>query len=237
MNVILYTSPYAEKNPERRAELENCFEKNLEAGFLHINLLVEQKDLDYLYNGLYYGRMVDYDHRPAFQDYIDVANIWDTEAIVDKDYEGDLHVVCNSDIYLLPETLEKLKGLQWEKDGRKLFVALSRYDLTSDGSLVLLDRWDTADTWVWKGKCPVQGIQCPCGYPGVDNHIAWKFKEAGYHVVNPSRDIVTVHQHLVQINNYRQTGHSSSPVKADQICPEPYAFHTPIHIDQIWWNY
>jgi hypothetical protein len=136
----------------------------------------------------------------------------------------------NYDVYMPSESLQKLKELPWEK---KLFVALSRYDLTTKDNLILLDRWDSADTWVWKGPTSVEGINCSCGFAGVDNHVAWKFKEAGYRVVNPSRDIVTVHVHNVHINNYREGGSPNGAVKADNICPEPYAFHPPIKISEI----
>lgn len=230
MKTHLYITPYNEQSELRRNELEMCLRRNLDAGFSFIHVILEEKDVAYFHNSLMADILIRYPistminilpKRPTFQDYLDVANAFP---------DSHLHTVMNTDIYMPPESLKQLQALPWE---RNLFVALARYDLTTSGKLILLDRWDSADTWVWRGTVNVENINCSCGNPGVDNHIAWKFKAAGYHVVNPSRDIVTVHVHNVHINNYREGGNPNGAVKADQICPEPYAFHTPIKISEI----
>jgi hypothetical protein len=233
MRIHLLTSPYHEKNPLRRVELEQCFDNNLRAGFDYFTYVMEDGvDFDCgqklisdalirVPENVRYQRLIRTEGRPKFRDYISCANEAGEEMI---------HVVCNSDIYFTSEDVEKIRNLPWEKN---LFVALSRWDQTAKGNLVLLDRPDTADAWCWKGKSPIINMQCSCGNPGVDNHLAWLAKEAGYYVVNPSRDIKARHLHNVKGNNYRVDSKPDGAIIADQICPEPYYFHKPIHISEI----
>ena len=227
MKVNLYITSYAEKNLDRRKEIETCFTKNLQAGFQDIWLLIEEKDLEYtkeLINRRYPTKSyVNYKvvgaERPSFQQYINQANYYQDERI---------HVVMNSDIFIEPADLDKIKNLNWQN---KLFVALSRWDLHKGGTSTLLDRQDSQDAYFWYGNCNVINALCPNGNAGSDNHICWKFKDAGYKVVNPSKDIKIFHLHNVLGNNYRQG--IGGPVIATHICPPPYSFHPPIFINQI----
>jgi spore cortex formation protein SpoVR/YcgB (stage V sporulation) len=241
MKTHLILTPYKEKNIERLAELEKCYTKNFHAGFDHITFLVEEKDAEYARGFLdkiqtttfknVYSVMEVVPSRPAFQEYILEANRV-AQGFKNMGHEV-LNIVCNSDIYFEPEEVTKIKNLPWDKY-LKLFVALSRWDVYKDLTTVtLLDRPDSADTWVWKGFCAVKEANCPIGVPGVDNSLAYKFSAAGYNVVNPSRDIITRHLHLVKGNNYRVDSKIDGAVKADMLCPEPYTFHTPIFSNEI----
>lgn len=231
MNIYLYISAYNEQNLARRKELIECFSRNTEAGFKIIHVLSEGHDclLDHArkfgacnpIQTLFRYPVIG---RPTVQQYIDMANL------IEADDPDSLHIIANSDIFFIPETLEQLRSLPWDQ---KLFVALSRYDVTSGGAHVLLDRWDSQDTFVWRGECNVRDADCPLGFAGSDNSLCWKFKAAGYKVVNPSRDIKTMHLHLVQVNNYREGGNNRNAVKADHICPEPYHLVTPCKISEI----
>lgn len=222
MNATLYINLYNETNPERRKELETCLYKNSIVGFDKIWLVVEEKDKDY---GLTLIRTILKESsstiilkiveasRPPFQTYIDIANSYEELA---------LHMVCNSDIFIEPENLVKLKNLNWNN---KLFVALSRHDLYPNGEYFLLDRADSQDALLWYGKCDIETALCPWGVPGGDNSICWKFHEKGYKVVNPAKDIVIKHLHLVLGNNYREG--IGGAVIASSICPPPYFFAAP----------
>lgn len=228
----LYITPYEEQNPDRRKELEKCYKNNLQAGFDEVWLVIEEKDRDYTLRLMHtilneskcniILKIVG-TTRPAFQEYIDIANTYEDDRI---------HMVCNSDIYIEAIDLNKIKNLNWSS--RKLCLALARWDEFKTGRIQLLDRADTADFWAFKCPCDVENAHCALGFPGVDNSVAWKFMNSGYKVVNPSKDIITRHLHNVKGNNYRQNGDGA--VIATQICPEPYHFHKSISISEIYEN-
>jgi hypothetical protein len=229
--INLYVTPYQEKNPDRAKELRECLLKNFEAGFNRIVCVVEDKDFDFVRHeildllgesNLGSAVLERTEGRPTFSDYISIANEYD---------EDTIHVVCNADIYLLPKTLEQLKDLPWEK--KKLFIGLSRWDQHHSGKLVHLSRWDSQDSFIWKGRCPITTQMCPLGWPGSDNSALFHFKNAGYSVYNPSNDIQTVHLHNVQIYNYRQDSKVDGAIKGSQLCAEPYHLCTPCNISDI----
>lgn len=224
MRTTLFINSYHEKNPDRRNELEICFENNLKAGFDIIHLIVESKDENYaieLTEKFPFGdtiiRITTVEHRPAFQKYIDISN---------EDYEGNLIVVMNCDIFIEPAELQKIKDLPWNQ---KLYVPLSRFELTPEGAFPL-ERNDSADTFIFSSPCDITTANCPLGYPGIENSLAWKFQEKGYKVRNVSKSIITMHLQQVKINNYRD---ENGNVKAGMICKEPYAFHPPIKSEEI----
>jgi len=233
MQTILYTSLYYESHEERAKELAFCLKQNCLAGFDKIIVLLEAgarlQDLNEFLNDC---RSIASDEgtklipvitdtRPTLMDYLDKAS---------REDRNSLHILANSDIIIPALALGQLRSLPWEK---KLYVALSRWDIGREGTLQLLDRPDSADVFAWYGPAEIEGCKCSPGFPGFDNRIAHEFHAAGYKVVNPSRDIITEHLHLIQKNNYRQGGNPDGAVLANQICPEPYFFHPPIHIHQI----
>lgn len=230
MKINLFVSMYYEKDEARRKELEKCFFNNLKAGFDEIVILVENKDIEYITMLLTTipeinptnVSFVNFLSRPIVQEYIDLGN----HSI------GSLNCMCNADIYVLPEDIVAIKELPWATKAN-MFVALSRWDETSAGTFILLDRPDTADFWCWKGQSVVKNANCPLGWPGVDNSIAYKFQEVGYKVINPSRSIKTRHLHLVKIYNYRDEGKPDGAVKGEQLCHPPYVMHPPIFSHEI----
>jgi hypothetical protein len=233
IQIILYTSIYPESNEERAKELAFCLEQNCLSGFDKIVVLVEAATL-----GQNLSELLNHCENTAAK--------WGTELVpvmsptrptlndyLDKAYSEDpnsLHILANSDIIIPTKALHQLSDLPWEK---KLYVGLSRWDIGREGTLQLLNRPDSADVFAWYGPAEIKGCKCSPGFPGFDNRIAYEFHASGYKVVNPSLDIITKHLHLVQKNNYRQDGKPDGAVLANQICPEPYFFHPPIHIKQI----
>lgn len=228
MEVNLFISPYEEVNHIRKLELEKCIRLNFEAGYNKIYLLIENKDLNYIQTLVAQNQFTNavievVNQRPSFQIYIDRSNTLGL---------NDINVVCNSDIYVLPEDLQMIKDLPWQKHPN-LFVSLARWDETSEGAFVLLDRSDSADTFIWKGDCSVENADCPLGFPGVDHKVPYLFNQAHYKVVNPSRDIKTRHLHLSKVINYRSKSKPDGAVDATKICPPPYFFHKPICLNEI----
>jgi len=228
MKTNLFISPYEDSNAVRRLELEKCMRLNFQAGYDKIYLLIEQKDADYIQTFIAQNQFNDViievvDQRPPFQKYIDKANTLGEE---------DINIVCNSDIYVLPEDLQMIKDLPWQKYPN-LFVSLARWDETAYGNFILLDRQDTSDTFIWRGHSLVERAYCPLGYPGVDHAVPFLFNEKGYKVVNPSRTIKTRHLHLSRVINYRLDSKPDGAVDATKVCPPPYFFHPPIFVEQI----
>lgn len=221
---------YKDKNEDRQKELETVIKRNLIGGYDWISFFIEEKDTNYAvpFISKHQSPVGGYSHvftniREPFQTYIDYANSFHES--------NTLFIVCNSDIYITPEELIKFINLDWKKS--KLALFLSRWDEYDDGGLVHLNRPDSADTMIFKGNCDVINADYPLGFPGIENSLCYKFREKGYNVVNPSKDIVTRHLHNVHVYNYREGSKPDGPVKAEQICPEPYGFHLPIFSNEI----
>lgn len=226
----LHYSLYNEKHPERKQELEKCFELNIRAGFDRVFLFGEKNDMEYL-NGLIEKHasstdtkihVVQIPMRAEFQHFFKKGD----------EYPDSINVCCNADIFFLPETVNQLKGITWTD---KLAVCLSRWDVASfnpDGSIKVahhLNRHDSQDVYAWFGKCTARGF-FNIGYAGCDNRCCFEFKNAKYRVVNPSVDVKIYHLHLVKVINYREGGNPDGPVKGEQIVPPPYHFVQPCRL-------
>lgn len=235
MKINLYYSLYYDPHPERRKELEKCFEMNVKAGFDSLNILCEEKDLDYL-NRLMFAenlfRMPNTSisisvipNRASFQDFFSRSNIYAGS--------GEVNACCNADIFFTPEELTKIRNINWNPS---IVLCLSRWDvatLTQKGDVDIahhLSRNDSADSWFWLGQCRVKDGNLKIGYCGSDNGIAFRFQEAGYRTFNCSNDLKTYHYHLCKINNYRT---ADGEVKAEQTYPPPYAFHEPCNLSNV----
>ena len=79
-------------------------------------------------------------------------------------------------------------------------MALTRWDIWSDGRARLTEVEGSQDSWIFKGK--VVGVKGDfyIGKPGSDNRLAYEIKRGGYIVANPSISIKSYHLH---ISNYR----------------------------------
>ncbi len=93
---------------------------------------------------------------------------------------------------------------------------MTRYDI-KDGEPVFFDRWDSQDSWWFKGA--MKNINAPfnLGHPGCDNSLAYLLKQAGYNVTNPSRTVKTYHLHSNDTRNWW----------GKSVIPEPYFLITP----------
>ncbi len=200
MKTLLLLNLYYEKHTERRRELEACIRYNMNAGFDKIIVVVEAPDKPYLEELLKDYTNVKFElcgRRATFDDYIYFSNI---EADDDT-----LVFLTNTDIVLLPQEIEKIKNLPWHLN---ISLALARWDVLSyDKDYKILNaqhlnRPDSQDIWIHKGKCKVTHAPYSFGIPGVDNCLAMRYEEAGYKVMNPSVDIKTYHMHKVTVRNY-----------------------------------
>ena len=212
--VNLFINYYRDKNPERANELMVCFLKNglcknIDHAFVFVDdTIPNQRDRNQL-TYVYFGR-------PTFEDFFFYIN-----TVTNED---DINIIANTDIYFDDENIELIKN----NIGSNECYALSRWDVFGANHTFkkLFDRPDTADTWVFKGKIRnVNGCDFFLGTPGCDNAIAYKLEQAGYNVLNPSKDIKTYHLHLSGIRNY---------TAADRV-PPPYKLIHPHHLPANIW--
>lgn len=118
-----------------------------------------------------------------------------------------INVIANSDIYFLNHEVDLIRYAFTRpgcgpEERPHLCLALSRWDVMPDGSVVHHDHRDSQDLWIFYGK--PQGIDASftMGNPGCDNALAWLIKQAGYTVLNPSKTIRTYHLHNVPWRSY-----------------------------------
>lgn len=141
------------------------------------------------------------DKRPTFQDFF---NLFSDDAV---------NIIVNSDIFF-DETIQLAKFIRPNQ-----CYALTRYDWNGNGHARFLNRSDSQDAWIFRGKIKKQMFADFClGVPGCDNRIAYEIKKAGYQIINPSRTIHALH--------YHDSGVRSYTVKTPAV-PQPYYFVNP----------
>jgi hypothetical protein len=149
-----------------------------------------------------------------------------------ESYNENLHIVLvNSDIYVPPESAEKISRYE-------VPLALQRYECDSvknlaKARLFVCPRCDSQDTWAFRVKKDVKHdwalADFNMGVPGCDNRVAWildeVFKTYGdediipdlflctFTVKNPCYTIKTYHIHKVR-----------EPYKDDRIIAGPYKY-------------
>ncbi len=179
--VRLFTTAFPERNSGRRAEYAECLLRNIECEELdEVRLLVEG-EVELPKSSKVVVRRIP--QRPLYSDYFR----W-IEEVADAD---DISVIANADIYF-DNRIGVLRA--WAMPPRTA-LALSRWDITSDGDAVLNDRNDSQDSWVFRGRAhPVRG-DFPIGVPRCDNRLVKELETSGYAVINPSLSLRSYHLH------------------------------------------
>ena len=136
--IILITQYYVPKNEERKKEINECLINNLNNNIINeIHLFIE-KDYDFSFleninkNKL---KLIKTDKQLSFYKSFNYSNGLNGDNII---------ILANSDIYF-NHTLSEIYNLHYEN----IFYALNRYDIKNN-KLVLFDRIDSQDTWIWK---------------------------------------------------------------------------------------
>jgi len=202
MRTLFFTTYYDEPNRDRAAELDLCLHLNSDAFDLTYVISEVQNYREPKPFGIYGKR------RPGRQTF---ANLL---AEVDCACGDDIVVIANCDIIIPDSSLQMMAGNL--KPGE--VYCLTRWDIMGSG-IRLYDSASSQDAWVFRGP-PKQNIggEYFFGHPGVDNRFAAELNDAGYRVLNPSRDIRTYHLHL--------TGHRPNN-KPENRVPLPYLFVAP----------
>lgn len=201
MRVIYLINWYKDKNEARHEELKECvinvIAEQYANGLVYILVDAETNiDFDFLVKNV---KIICISSRPTYNDFFKIAN--------DVSEEGDIVIFGNTDIYPEEGAIELCKDIKPNE-----CYALARWDVDANGNKTLLDRWDTADIWVFKApiKPNIQG-DFYLGQAGCDNAIADRIMQAGYKVLNPSRTIKFNHLHLSGVINYSDRDRIKKP--------------------------
>jgi hypothetical protein len=195
--INLYVSYYIDPRPDRAKEIDACLKTNLASGHFDTATIytdVPAQELAERFAGLTAGCNVIFNHdtpRPTFAQMFDHARSMTGSMEV-------VHVFANSDIVFDSTIIAGAKTIT-----TKQAFALTRWDMTVDHRAVFMDRVDSQDVLMLKGViADVPGANFTQGAAGCDNKIAFLLKQAGYKVLNPSKDIRTYHMHLSGVRNY-----------------------------------
>jgi len=180
----LFTSFFDSGHAGRQRELSKCLNENLANPEIDQVFVSSDAEL-FAHSKL----TVRYQDRPTYQTLIDWAN----EVVTDK----DVTVIANSDIYF-DATIRWPHGVNMGST----MIALSRWDVLPNGFKRLIAYEHSQDTWIFKGKITLTGIDYYMGKLGCDERIAFDANEQGYRVVNTAKDIITHHLHNTNIRSY-----------------------------------
>lgn len=183
----LFTTAYWEPDENRREELSECLERNIESNlFDNIYVLVE-------------GDLPEFAIQPVIARHQEgrqtFGQLFDWVSEVSQ--EDSINVVANSDIYF-DDSLLMVNAI----DMIGTCLALSPHDVQSDGRSIPRNLIDTQDCWIFKGRIPPMSADFGPGKAGCDNRIAWEIQNAGYEVLNPSLTIKAHHLHLTGVRHY-----------------------------------
>ena len=195
MKVNLFISYYKDKTEERQRELDFCVNKNINAGFDSIQVLVSSQDVivsDKLILHVGY-------ERPTFNDFFEIMSI--------PEFSNDINILANTDIFF--QDLQQIRNYGLDD---KTCLALSRWDYSEDGNAILFDRADSQDTWIFYGSPKIRtSIDFHAGEAGCDNRLAYELQQSGCNVTNPSKSIKTYHYHNSNIRYWNQGQYPTVP--------------------------
>jgi len=193
---VLITTLYNETNVARRAEYITCLDNNLknpcidtihilydtarDEGSLELLNYLKEKNLvlEYIVG------------RPTYQYCFDLAN---------KMYPDRAIILANADIYF-NHTLDLLR----DYDLHNKFLAITRWDLLSDGSVALYDNIGSQDAWIFNTPLKTfDRANFEIGTVHCDPLIAGYAWLSGLEVINPCFSVRCCHCHL---SDLRQRG-------------------------------
>lgn len=158
-----------------------------------------------------FDEVVEIHGRPTYREYFEKIN-----EVADDD---DISIVSNLDIVFEIGSFHMINGYLKANE----VYALSRWDLKKSGNIEHFDRDDSQDVWCFRGKVTIPNdCDFGTGRAGCDNAIADRLAKAGYKVLNPSKDIMTLHIHTSEVRNYNRS----------TVVPPPYLLIKPHHINE-----
>lgn len=198
----LYTSYFNSDNPKRQEEIDRCLQKNIQLDLIkRIYLLIEDPELIINLNNKFDCKKIRFiliKGRPIYNTFFELMRKYSKPE--------EWNAIANSDIYF-DDTLfflDKYKSNQC--------LALTRWEV-KESRIEFLNRWDSQDVWIVKGKPLYVDGDFELGRAGCDNAIAERFYRVGYDVINPSRTIKTYHVHASNHRTYNPNERVAQPYK------------------------
>lgn len=189
--INLYISLY---NSYRNKELLHCLNKNLK------NKYIDQ--IFVLNEGLKLNNTdiveVKINKKPIYNDFFKIINKFTSE--------NDINIIANSDIYFD----DSIKSVELIKNEN--CYALTRWNITKRG-LSFENCIGSQDVWIFKGEIKNINGNIKLGVPGCDNRIAYEIAQAGYQLLNPSKEIIIYHYHYMQKTYNHNTEKIEPPYK------------------------
>ena len=216
--IRLFTTWYSESLEPRRLEYEHCRSQNLRCGCVDsVHIFDESGSL----NEFQRLRIRQLKHRPTYGNFFS----WINELATPDDFS----IIANTDI-CLDDSIRVLERVDWSG---KVALALSRWDVASDGGCRVFDRGDSQDCWIFRG--PVTGVEgnFPLGVYDCDNKIAWELQQAGYRVLNPALSLRTYHHHQCGYRSYEQKPAPDYGIRPPFLYVEPDNLWGPLKAWQI----
>jgi len=212
---------YKNPRPERSAEIDFCFNENIntkEFDFIHIFKSSDLPDTEIPKNVI----INEVNTRLTYQYYFEYAK--------NNIPSDDIVVLSNSDIFF-DESILKTKDI----DLSDKVLALTRFcpylgHWTNDNNILIPyhshDR--SQDVWVWKNPLKYTGddFNFGIGIIGCDNKLAFQLHKHGYQVWNPSFSIITYHKHA-------ERNDSSDQGPANKRLPGTYMFVNACFLENI----
>jgi hypothetical protein len=201
--LTLFAQYFVPKTSKRRAEIDECFLKNIENPLVAKFIIYFEKEADMgllpdnrkIIKRLQAERMT--------------YGFWLRET--NKLPVGTLSILINSDIYL-NETAQYLIVKTPYIQEHKKFIALSRYNPDGDGFRLNEDPHWTQDVWAVVRSSEdipsalIQEAAFELGQPGCDNKIAYVMHSYGYRVTNPCDFVKTIHLQADMRRSYDARG-------------------------------
>lgn len=207
----LYVNYWTPPTAERRREIDECLQRNIDCRAIDRIVLLTEHDSDLEHRRTAPAspkiRWVDLPARSGrvrYADFVDAANRYTTTP-------WDFNIIANSDVFF-DDSLEVLRPL----DLFGTCIALSRWEW-KNGRAESLAGDNSQDCWIFQGPIRplADGSDFEIGRFGCDWHFAWVLRHNDYTLLNTPYDVRHYHIHD---SSYRDNG---------VMTPGPYVQHVP----------
>lgn len=201
--INLFVCIYPELDRARQNELLSCLQYNLDNAKIDRVFLIEEPKTNIEVEAKK-SEVIKVKTRPSFAQIFEIINA--------KTKDNDINIIANSDIFFDEHSISNLRFIQQNE-----CYALTRWDVETDKTATFMNRRDSQDTWVFKGRIKPIDANFNMGVPGCDNAIAYKIQQAGYIIKNPSISVKTFHLHADESRQW----HGTEPIQPPYLLLEP----------------
>ena len=188
--LILFAQYYVPDSKKRAAEINQCFERNINNDLISkfIIYFEKQEDMKLIPD----NKKIIKKYHPHRMTYA----YWLKET--EQQNEGTLCMLINSDIYLTKSIDHLIKNIKVIQEEKK-FIALTRYNPVNNGFELNSNPHWCQDSWaIVKDNAALpsallQETAFELGQPGCDNKFAYVMHSYGFTLSNPCYEVCTVH--------------------------------------------